>query len=397
MLSQVEVAIDAIRRGEMVILVDDEDRENEGDLVIAAEKVTPEAINFMALYGRGLICLSMTDERLQQLAIPMMVEDNTSPYGTAFTVSIEAAEGVTTGISAADRARTIQVAVQDGAKPSDLVRPGHVFPLRAKKGGVLARTGQTEGSVDLARLAGLKSAAVICEILNDDGTMARLPELRKFAETHGVCIVSVADLIKHRLAKEGLVECLSETPYPNAYGEDFKLRCYRDHVDGSEHLVLILGEPEKATEAVPVRVQHQCVVGDVFRGIDCDCGWQLHGSLEYIAEQGCGVLVYLHKKEHSRFHAVEKYVMNVKRDVTDGMSDAEKVQYVNKPKPEFRAFGVGAQILADCGVKRMKVLNNFNVQLVGLEAYGLEVEAMIPIPKPAYIREAEAARSGKKS
>jgi 3,4-dihydroxy 2-butanone 4-phosphate synthase/GTP cyclohydrolase II len=390
MLARVEEAIDAIRRGEMVILVDDEDRENEGDLVIAAEKVTPEAINFMAVHGRGLICLSMTDERLRQLNIPMMVDDNTSPYGTAFTVSIEAAEGVTTGISAADRARTVQVAVAPDAGPRDLVRPGHVFPLRARPGGVLARTGQTEGSVDLAFLAGLEPAAVICEILNDDGTMARLPQLEEFADKHDLHIVSVADLIKHRLSQEGLVERLSETPFPNAYGKDFKLRCYRDQVDGSEHLVLVLGEPEKAEEPVPVRVQHQCVIGDVFRGLDCGCGWQLHGSMEYIAEHGCGVLVYLHKKEHSRFHAVQKYVMHEKRDVTDSMTEEEKVQYVNQPKPEFRTFGVGAQILADCGVQRMKVLNNFNVELVGLEAYGLQVEAMIPIPKPEYMRKAEA-------
>lgn len=386
-MAPIEDAIAAIRRGEMVILVDDEDRENEGDLVVAAEMITPEQINFMATHGRGLICLSMTEERLQQLNLPMMVEDNTSSFGTAFTVSIEAREGVTTGISAADRAHTIQVAMKDDAKPWDLVRPGHIFPLRARSGGVLERIGQTEGSVDLSRLAGLKPAGVICEVLKDDGTMARMEDLEVFAKEHNMLICSVADIIKYRLARERLVERLVETPFPTEHSDDFKLRCYRDIVDGGEHLVLILGEPEKSEEPVLVRVQHQCVVGDVFRGVDCNCGWQLHGSLEMIAEKGCGVLVYLHKKEHSRYHAVQKYVLHEKRDVTDSMSDDEKMQYINRPKPEFRAFGVGAQILSDCGITRMKVLNNFQTHLVGLEAYGLEVTEMVPIRKPSYIRE----------
>lgn len=383
----VEEAVKAFARGEMVILVDDEDRENEGDLVVASELCTPEHINFMATHGRGLICLTLTQDRLRELDLPMMVEDNTASFGTAFTVSIEAREGVSTGISAADRAHTIRVAVADETKPWDLVRPGHIFPLRARDGGVLERTGQTEGSVDLARLAGLKPSGVICEILNDDGTMSRMGDLEVFAKKHGLLIVTVADMIKYRLSRETLVEKVSETPYPNETSEDWILHCYRDIVDGGEHFVFTLGDVANAKEPVLTRVQHQCTIGDVFRGLDCDCGWQLHGSMEMIAKEGVGALVYLHKQEHSRFHAVQKYVMKEKRSITDGMTQDEYEKYLNRPKPEFRAFGVGAQILVDQGIRRMRVLNNFKTTLVGLDAYGLEVTEMVQIEKPKYIRD----------
>lgn len=383
----VEEALEAIRRGEMVILVDDEERENEGDLVVAAEKITADDINFMATHGRGLICLTLTPERLRELELPMMVEDNTASFGTAFTVSIEAREGVTTGISAADRAHTIQVAVGEDSKAWDIVRPGHIFPLRARDGGVLERTGQTEGSVDLARLAGLNPSGVICEILNDDGTMARMSDLEVFAKEHDMLIVTIADMIQYRLERETLIEKVMEAPYPNEYSDDWTLHCYRDIVDGGEHFVFTLGDIDGIDESALVRVQHQCTIGDVFRGTDCNCGWQLHGSMEMIAKEGRGVLVYLHKHEHSRFHSVQKYVLNEQRSETDGMTGEEYEQYLNRPKPDSRTFGIGAQILIDQGVKRMRILNNFKTKLVGLESYGLHVEEMVQIEKPRYMRE----------
>ena len=386
-LSSIETAIDAVRRGGMVILVDDEDRENEGDLVLAADKVTPEAINFMAMHGRGLICLSLTEERLNQLQLPMMVEQNSSQFGTAFTVSIEAREGVTTGISAADRARTVEAAVAPGARPEDLVRPGHIFPLRARRGGVLVRTGQTEGSVDLSRLAGCDPSAVICEILNDDGTMARMPDLERFSATHDIPIVSIADLIRYRLEKDRLVSCVVETAYPCEASPDFRLRVYRDNLRGMEHLALVLGDPSASEEPVLVRVQHQATVGDVFRGTEVGCGWQLHGAMEAIADAGCGVLVYLQKGEESRLDAVRKHVLSAdERAALDALVPERKIDVINQPKPEFRDFGLGAQIVADCGVTRMHVLSESKRQLVGLDAYGLEVIDRIDIPRPRYAR-----------
>lgn len=381
-LAAIEDAIEAIRRGEMIILVDDEDRENEGDLVVAAETVRPEDINFMAKYGRGLICLATTGERLRELEIPLMVSDNSAQFGTAFTVSIEAATGVTTGISASDRARTVQVAMDDATRPSDLVRPGHIFPLRAQAGGVLVRTGQTEGSVDLARLAGLKPGAVICEILNDDGTMARMPDLEAFAAEHGLLIASVADLIRYRLSNDKIVERVLETPYPIEASPDFRLRVYRDVVHRGEHLVLLLGDIENHPGPVPVRVQHQAVVGDVFRGTKAGCGWQVHGALQAIAEAGVGVLVYLQSSEYSRLDGVARFVLSEversKLEVSLSRPD------INRPKPEFRDFGIGAQIVYDCGVRRMKVLMESTRKLVGLDAYGLEVVEVCEIPRPAY-------------
>lgn len=376
-LASVEAGIEAIARGEMIILVDDEDRENEGDLVIAAEKCTAEAINFMAKFGRGLICLSLTDEHLKRLELPMMVENNSSPFETAFTVSIEARAGVTTGISAQDRARTIQVAIADQATPEDIVVPGHVFPLRARPGGVLVRTGQTEGSVDFSRLAGLKSAAVICEILNEDGTMARLPDLAKFAEQHNLLVCSIADLIDYRFKRDKLIELLTETQFPCAHGDNFRLRVYRGVVDGAEHLVLINGDPKSATEPVPVRVQHECLIGDVFRGRDCECGWQLHGSMDAIAAAGVGVLVYLGGSELGRYDAVRRYALKEK-DARPRRSSTSEV------KPEFRDLGIGCQILADCGVTKLNVLSNSIQRLVGLDAYGLELAGIQAIPRPTW-------------
>ena len=383
-MAEMPAVIAAIAAGEMVILVDDEDRENEGDLVIAAEATTPEAINFMAKYGRGLICLSLTDERLRELEIPLMVEDNGAQFGTAFTVSIEAREGVTTGISAADRAHTVQVAVADDAGPSDLVRPGHVFPLRAQPGGVLVRTGQTEGSVDLARLAGRKPAAVICEILNDDGTMARMEDLERFASEHGLLIGSVADLIRYRLANDTIVERVVETRFPCEASPDFRLRVYRDLVRGGEHIVLVLGDPAAHDGPVPVRVQHQATIGDVFRGTDCHCGWQVHGAMEAIASAGVGVVVYLHSHEYTRLDAVRRFVLT--EDERSALGEPRDRSDINRPRPEFRDFGIGAQILADCGVRQMNVLMETPRKLVGLDAYGLEVVEVSDIPRPAYLR-----------
>ncbi|MBX3181602.1 MAG: 3,4-dihydroxy-2-butanone-4-phosphate synthase [Polyangiaceae bacterium] len=379
-LASVEAGIEAIRRGEMIILVDDEDRENEGDLVIAAERCTAEAINFMARHGRGLICLSLTDEQLRRLELPMMVENNSSPFETAFTVSIEARTGVTTGISAQDRARTVQVAIADQASPDDIVVPGHVFPLRARPGGVLVRTGQTEGSVDFAKLAGLKPAAVICEILKEDGSMARLPDLTRFAEEHQLLVCSIADLIDYRLRRDRLVERLVETPFPCAHGDDFRLRVYRSVVDGAEHLVLIHGKPEDAQGPVPVRVQHECLVGDVFRGRDTASGWQLHGALDAIVKEGVGVVVYLGGQELSRYDAVRRYVLKDK-------SAGPRRRSTSEVKPEFRDLGIGCQILVDCGVRQLKVLSSSSAQrLVGLDAYGLDLVGIEPIPRPSWAR-----------
>ena len=375
-LASIESAIEAIREGRMVILVDDEDRENEGDLVLAAEKVTPEAINCMAKYGRGLICLSLTEERLRALNLPMMVEDNSSQFGTGFTVSVEARRGVTTGISAADRSHTIQVAVDDASDAHDLVRPGHVFPLRARPGGVLVRTGQTEGSVDLARLAGLKPAAVICEILNDDGTMARMDDLATFAKEHDLLLVSIADLINYRFEREKLIDLVEDAPFPCEFGDGFRLRVYRDKVDQGEHVVLILGDPATATEPVPVRVQHECLVGDVFRS-HSETSQQLRGAMEYIAKQGVGVVVYLDNSPMGRHESVRRHLLGIR----DSLPPTESS--INTIKPAFRDLGIGCQILADCGAHRIRVLSNSMGRLIGLDAYGLDLVGVDPVPRPS--------------
>jgi 3,4-dihydroxy 2-butanone 4-phosphate synthase / GTP cyclohydrolase II len=362
----VEQALADIRKGRMVILTDDEDRENEGDLVMAAEKATPEAINFMATHGRGLICLSLTEDRLRQLNIPLMVQDNTSPYQTAFTVSIEAATGVTTGISAADRARTIQAAVAPDAKPGDLVRPGHIFPLRARSGGVLVRTGQTEGSVDLARLAGLAPAGVICEIMNADGTMSRRPDLVKFARKHKLVLLSVADIIRYRLERERLVRRLGEVPFQRRGAGDFTAYAFGSDVDPAVHVALVKGDVA-GKAPVLTRVHRACLAGDLLGSAGCDCGYQLEQAFQRIREEGRGVVVYLQRDASGKGKLQCTHVPN--EEAVPGHADQTRL----------REFGVGAQILKDLGLSRLKLLTNNPKKIVGLESYALEVVEQIPL------------------
>lgn len=365
-VEKVERAIAAIREGRMVILVDDEDRENEGDLCMAAEKVTPEAINFMAREARGLICLALEEERIKRLNLPMMVADNESPLQTAFTVSIEAARGVTTGISAHDRAHTILTAVAPDARPEDLVRPGHVFPLRARKGGVLTRIGQTEGSVDLARLAGLEPAGVICEIMNEDGTMARMPDLEKFAAKHDLPICSIADLIRYRLERERLVQRVAEESLEIGDLGTFRAIAYQVPGDDRTHLALVRGAV-RGLEPVLVRVHGACTVGDVFGSAGCHCGVQLREALRMIAAADRGAVVYLQQANKGGGHVLKCARM--------GPPDADE----RKSTGPFRDYGLGAQILADLGIRKLELLTNTPKRLVGLEGYGLEVVRQIPI------------------
>jgi 3,4-dihydroxy 2-butanone 4-phosphate synthase/GTP cyclohydrolase II len=373
--TDVPTAIEEIRAGRMIVVVDDEDRENEGDLTLAAEKVTPEAINFMAKYGRGLVCLAMTEERLEHLRIGPMTAENTSNYGTAFCEAIDAREGVSTGISAYDRARTIKVAIDPATRPSDLARPGHVFPLRARKGGVLVRAGQTEASVDLARLAGLIPSGIICEIMRDDGTMARVPDLIEFCRIHEMKMLTVAELIRYRMAHERYVHRVGEALVGTRHGE-FRLIAYESEVEGGEsHVALLRGDIEKTSEPVLVRMHSHCVMGDVFGSTHCDCHATIEGSMRAIAEAGRGAIIYLHQT--SKGFSVDKIG---DRAILSFHRDRALPTLPESERKTQREIGIGAQILSDLGLRRIRLLTNHPRRVAALEGFDIEIVEQVPVP-----------------
>lgn len=386
-VKRIEAALDDIRAGKMVILVDDEDRENEGDICLAAELITPEAVNFMAKEARGLICLTLTEGRSDELGLKPMVEDNTSLYRTAFTVSIDAKHDVTTGISAKDRSVTIQVAVSDDCLPEDLVRPGHIFPLRARDGGVLVRAGQTEGSVDLARLAGLKPAGVICEMMNEDGTMSRMKDLERFAKTHSLRIVTVADIIEYRLKKDRLVNRMVETTIPTYFAGEFNAIAYENDIDIHEHLALVKGEIDPEVPVL-VRVHSECLTGDVFGSERCDCGEQLKNSLRMIEKEGSGILLYMHQEGRGIGLVNKLKAYNLQDNGLDTVEANEVLGF----KADLRDYGIGAQILLDLGVKKMRIMTNNPKKIKGLEGYGLEVVERVPIETSPHVKNVKYLR-----
>ena len=374
LFTEVPTAIEEIRAGRMIVVVDDEDRENEGDLTLAAEKVTPEAINFMAKYGRGLVCLALTEERLEHLRVGPMTAENTSQYGTAFCEAIDARDGVTTGISAYDRAHTIKVAIDPSTRPADLARPGHVFPLRARKGGVLVRAGQTEASVDLARLAGLIPAGVICEIMKDDGTMARIPDLVEFCKAHELKMLTVAELIRYRMAHERYVHRVGEAVVDTPHGE-FRLIAYESEVDGGEsHIALIRGDVT-GNEPLLVRMHAHCLMGDVFGATTCDCRATMHGSLQAIAQEGRGALIYLHQT--SKGFSVERLG---ERTTLGFHRDRRLPSLPESERKTQREIGIGAQILSDLNLRRIRLLTNHPRRVAALEGFGIEIVEQVPVP-----------------